>query len=182
VTGGGPSWLQPAWTPDQARLEGWREAVGPPLLLPLAADRAAAESPRLTIVTWNTAVGDADVVRFVHDLQARIGPRAPLVLLLQEVYRQGDGVPASPPAGFRSAEAQMPLPPGGTRRGIAATARALGLSLFYVPSMRNGRTTEDRGNAILSSARLDGLEAIELPLEGQRRVAVSARIQVGTPA
>jgi endonuclease/exonuclease/phosphatase family metal-dependent hydrolase len=161
----------------------WCSGVGSPAVIAEAA-AGAAETP-LTVISWNTHVGGGDIAALVAD--ARSGrltgtPTDSLVLLLQEVYRQGDGVPASPPAGFRSAEAQMPLPPGGTRRGIAATARALGLSLFYVPSMRNGRTTEDRGNAILSSARLDGLEAIELPLEGQRRVAVAARIQVGTPA
>src|SRR5690606_36605122 len=54
------------------------------------------------------------------------------------------------------------------------------LHLFYVPSVRNGgdgHPAEDRGNAILSSVPLEGLEAIELPLERERRVAVAARIR-----
>jgi endonuclease/exonuclease/phosphatase family metal-dependent hydrolase len=178
VTGGGPSWLQPAWTPDQARLEGWREAVGPPLLLPLAADRAAAESPRLTIVTWNTAVGDADVVRFVHDLQARIGPRAPLVLLLQEVYR--GGLPTrrlpGPAAAFA---ARLGALRDHDDPDIAAVARATGLTLYYAPSMRNGSpagSDEDRGNAILANVPLKDLAALELPFERQRRVALAATV------
>jgi endonuclease/exonuclease/phosphatase family metal-dependent hydrolase len=52
------------------------------------------------------------------------------------------------------------------------------LSLLYVPSMRNGAAAEDRGNAILSSIALGNPEAIELPLERQRRVAVAADILV----
>ena len=45
--------------------------------------------------------------------------------------------------------------------------RALGLSLFYVPSMRNGgsESREDRGNAILSS----------LPLRRSRRLRAAVR-------
>jgi endonuclease/exonuclease/phosphatase family metal-dependent hydrolase len=100
------------------------------------------------------------------------------VLLLQEVFRQDDSVPSQPPDGSRLASRQSPSPPGAERRGIEATARALGLSMFYVPSMRNGQPREDRGNAILSSIALDGLEAIELPLERQRRVAIAADVHV----
>jgi endonuclease/exonuclease/phosphatase family metal-dependent hydrolase len=52
--------------------------------------------------------------------------------------------------------------------------------MFYVPSMRNGKQSgaaaEDRGNAILSSLSLEGLEAIELPFSVQRRVAVAASV------
>jgi endonuclease/exonuclease/phosphatase family metal-dependent hydrolase len=49
--------------------------------------------------------------------------------------------------------------------------------------MRNGRpgtTSEDRGNAILSSVRLSDVTAIELPLERQRRVAIAATVTVKT--
>ena len=45
--------------------------------------------------------------------------------------------------------------------------------------MRNGvpsESDEDRGNAILSTLGLSEYEAIELPFERQRRVAVSAKI------
>jgi endonuclease/exonuclease/phosphatase family metal-dependent hydrolase len=60
-------------------------------------------------------------------------------------------------------------------------AARLGLSSIYVPSMRNGApgvTSEDRGNAILSTARLSDVSAIELPLERQRRVAIAATVMV----
>jgi endonuclease/exonuclease/phosphatase family metal-dependent hydrolase len=45
--------------------------------------------------------------------------------------------------------------------------------------MRNGGSAsdEDRGNAILSNLPLSGLEAIELPFERQRRVAISATVE-----
>ncbi|MEN3339278.1 MAG: hypothetical protein V7647_2954, partial [Acidobacteriota bacterium] len=61
---------------------------------------------------------------------------------------------------------------------IEPVAAALGLSLYYVPSMRNGGAAphEDRGNAILSSLPLTDLAAYELPFERQRRVALGATI------
>ena len=75
---------------------------------------------------------------------------------------------------MRPARASPPL-------DIVGQARRAGLSLFYVPSMRNGppaQTDEDRGNAILSTEPLADLTAIELPFERQRRVAVSSTIQI----
>jgi endonuclease/exonuclease/phosphatase family metal-dependent hydrolase len=60
-------------------------------------------------------------------------------------------------------------------------AERFGLSVAYVPSMRNGPATslierEDRGNAILSTEPLTDVRAIELPFGKQRRVAVTAVI------
>jgi endonuclease/exonuclease/phosphatase family metal-dependent hydrolase len=135
----------------------------------------------LTVVSWNTHVGGGDIATLVSD--ARSGrlagaPAGSLVLLLQEVFRAGDSVPPAPPARSRFASRQAPSTPGRMRRGIASAADASGISLFYVPSMRNGTPSEDRGNAILSSATLDGFEAIDLPLERQRRVAVAADLHV----
>ena len=55
----------------------------------------------------------------------------------------------------------------------------LGLSLIYVPSMRNGRSAgdpaEDRGSAILSTLPLSDPIAVELPGERQRRVVIIAK-------
>jgi endonuclease/exonuclease/phosphatase family metal-dependent hydrolase len=68
---------------------------------------------------------------------------------------------------------------GSRGKDIAAIAAELGLSLFYVPSMRNGSpaaSSEDRGNAILSTLPLTDLAAIELPFERQRRVAIAATL------
>jgi endonuclease/exonuclease/phosphatase family metal-dependent hydrolase len=51
--------------------------------------------------------------------------------------------------------------------------------------MRNGNSAdppEDRGNAILSTMPLTDYEAIELPLERQRRVAVEAAVRVAAPS
>ena len=88
-------------------------------------------------------------------------------------------MPEAPPA-----EASWAGRIGGNRTarmGVVELARREGLHLLYVPSMRNGRprdgrASEDRGTAILSTLPLDDLAAIELPLERQRRVAVAATI------
>jgi len=128
----------------------------------------------LTIVSWNTAVGDADVVRFVRSLPA--GNR-PLVLLLQEVCRGGPAVPTlldlhAAFAGRLGAAGEL------HSRQIEEIGRELSLGVYYVPSMRNGGLTsdEDRGNAILSSLPLSDLRAMELPFERQRRVVVAATL------
>jgi endonuclease/exonuclease/phosphatase family metal-dependent hydrolase len=128
----------------------------------------------ITIVSWNTAVGDADVVRFVRNLPP--GDR-PLVLLLQEVCRGGAAVPA-----LLDLHAAFAGRLGGARdlqsRQVEEIGRQLGLGVYYVPSMRNGgpASEEDRGNAILSSLPLTDLRAMELPFERQRRVAVAATL------
>ena len=64
-----------------------------------------------------------------------------------------------------------------------ALARDLGLSLAYVPSMRNGSSADvrlraDRGNAILSTEPIEDVAAVELPFGKQRRVAVAATIRL----
>jgi endonuclease/exonuclease/phosphatase family metal-dependent hydrolase len=65
---------------------------------------------------------------------------------------------------------------------VTDLAERFGLSLFYAPSMRNGRGgtdgNEDRGNAILATLPLSDLLVIELPFERQRRVAVGATIHI----
>jgi endonuclease/exonuclease/phosphatase family metal-dependent hydrolase len=45
--------------------------------------------------------------------------------------------------------------------------------------MRNGPTSSDRGNAVLSTLPLQKAHAIELPLVLQRRVAVTASVDMG---
>ena len=58
---------------------------------------------------------------------------------------------------------------------VVAFAREAGLSLFYLPSMRNGLGAEDgkedRGNAILSTLPLTELRALELPFVRQRALS-----------
>lgn len=176
-------WFGPAAPPDRAVLARWRTSVGPPALTDSPhLDRATHDA--ITVVSWNTAVGSADIVRFVETLP---GNRRPLVLLLQEVYREGPAVPAR--LGEESAFAHQLGDDDSDRpdREIEHVARSLGMALYYVPSMRNGGASsdEDRGNAILSDLRLSDLRAIELPFERQRRVAVSASVSgrntAGTP-
>jgi endonuclease/exonuclease/phosphatase family metal-dependent hydrolase len=140
---------------------------------------------RLAVVSWNTHVGGGDVRRLAEDL--RRGdltggrPVTAFALLLQEVYRAGDQVPAVVPEGAQSAGFANHTPNEAARRDIESIARALQLHVFYAPSMRNGKAAdppEDRGNAILSTLPLTGYRAVELPVERQRRVAVEASIEL----
>jgi endonuclease/exonuclease/phosphatase family metal-dependent hydrolase len=187
ICGAAPDGFEVRWTRavagnERRASDRWCSGVGPPVIV-RASEGQEATTP-LTIISWNTHVGGGDIVRLVRDARSSRLTGAPvssLVLLLQEAYREGDSVPSPPPPESRAASAQMPSTPGGSRRGIEATANVLGLSLLYVPSMRNGEQDEDRGNAILSSASLDDFEAIELPLERQRRVAIAARLHVRAP-
>jgi endonuclease/exonuclease/phosphatase family metal-dependent hydrolase len=166
------SWITPAATRDVAVLARWRAAVGGPVVQPAVV--ASGPAPEgLTIISWNTALGAGDVSRLVGEIR-RQQPRHAIVLLLQEAFRADVSLPADRHAAFASRIAC-----GSVDRGIDILARALDMSLYYVPSMRNGtpsETHEDRGNAILSSLPLSGLTAIELPFERQRRVAVAATI------
>ena len=106
-------------------------------------------------------------------------------LLLQEVHRGGDTVPAALPPGAHSAQSIRPAGSPGGRVGIDEVARRTALHLYYVPSMRNGGSAadaEDRGNAILATFPLLNLTAVELPFERERRVAISADIAGTTTA
>jgi endonuclease/exonuclease/phosphatase family metal-dependent hydrolase len=171
-------WFSPTVPDDMSRLSRWRRSVGPPIvqIAPLQDTNPLNE---ITVVSWNTAVGEADVVKYVRSL-----PRGPLVLLLQEVYRGGPEVPSQLPAAFAFAGHLGGAAAGPNCREIEDVARQLGLNVYYVPSMRNGGLTsdEDRGNAILSSLPLTNLRAVELPFERQRRVAIAATIEGRTDA
>ena len=154
----------------------WRAAVGSPLIDTLSTQSPAA-ADALTVVSWNVALDEGNVVELVRDLEAQ-SPGRPIVLLLQEVFRSGDDVPRAPITGALAGH----LGRSTRAREVDDLARTLGYSLYYVPSMRNGNGAEDRGNAVLSSLPLTDLAAIELPFEHQRRVAVAARISGRTTA
>ncbi len=167
------AWFAPVLHSDEETLTRWRRSVGPPVASQATADQQPHDTVRL--VSWNTAVGDADIVGFVRSVRQN---NEPLVLLLQEVYRGGPAVPSDLDA--RSAYAGRLGDSERTElREIEDVGRALGLGVYYVPSMRNGgmKSDEDRGNAILSSLPLTSLQAIELPFERQRRVAIAATIE-----
>jgi len=168
------TWFAPAGASDRAVLARWAAGVGPPVVHTAPAGDLSADT--LLVVSWNIALGAGDVTRLLRD--ASVGqPGAHVVLLLQEVYREGPEVPGKAQDGVRFAGK---LGAEGQRRPeIEAIAAAEGLNLYYVPSMRNGSplvSDEDRGNAILSTLPLSDFSAIELPFERQRRVAVAATI------
>ena len=129
-------------------------------------------------MSWNIGLGLGNVPALIAELRAR-EPDAPIVLLLQEAFRKGPEVPPSVPRSARFASRLGSDEHSPAREEIEVTADRGGFDLYYVPSMRNGepsRSDEDRGNAILSSVPLSGYDAIELPFERQRRVAVAATI------
>jgi endonuclease/exonuclease/phosphatase family metal-dependent hydrolase len=180
------AWVHAPDGSDHFTLDAWCAGVGPVVLNPSdATSDLVADS--LLVVTWNMHVGGGDLNAFVTDLRTgRVtggGSVDHFVLLVQEAYRAGGAVPYLP-AGARSAGRIEKEPPARSRADIVATAAALGLHVFYVPSMRNGADAadapEDRGNAILSTLPLTEPAAIELPYEAQRRVVAAATINVMT--
>jgi endonuclease/exonuclease/phosphatase family metal-dependent hydrolase len=170
------AWYSPAVDSDRVALARWRASVGPPLVRRMAA-AVAPVADEITVVSWNTALGAGDVVGFVRQLPAAREGR-PLVLLLQEVYRRGDQVPRkfAPDSAFAR---RLGGALGLIATDIDALAAELGMTAYYVPSMRNGGpdSDEDRGNAILANIPMTNLEAIELPFERQRRVALAAAVE-----
>jgi endonuclease/exonuclease/phosphatase family metal-dependent hydrolase len=135
------------------------------------------------VVTWNVHAGAGDV----SGLAARIRagefsagrPLDAVILLLQEAHRAGSDVPPMAPGTLRLPRV---LPRPDPAHDIQAVAVATGLNVVYVPSMRNGPERQDRGNAVLSSLPVCEVTAIELPFEGQRRVALVARVAGRTSA
>ncbi len=175
-------WRLPAESLQVVRLNAWCAAVGPAVVgswgAAPATGEALAAADTVWLVSWNAHVGGGDLRGLVDDLrEGRLTDGLPVehfVLLLQEVYRGGDLIPAPDPlepggSGITGG------PPEGPREDIVALAERLDLWLVYVPSMRNGEA-EDRGNAILSTLPLESPVAVELPVARQRRVAVAAYV------
>ena len=175
-------WYERESARSRPTLDRWCRGVGPVVYQSLPAhgpdDSAPVNANGLTaVVSWNVNVGAGDLSAFVADLKAgewSDGQRVEhFVLLLQEALRTGDTVP---PRRASQAGARRLLRPPGV--DIVRFAREFGLSLLYVPSMRNGldasAPAEDRGNAILSTLPLLAPAALELPFARQRRVAALA--------
>jgi endonuclease/exonuclease/phosphatase family metal-dependent hydrolase len=177
-------WVDAAKPDERAALDRWCAAVGAPIRIA----GAMGDQPlngRFVVVSWNTHVGAADVDGFVADLRAgRLTGGAPVhdfVLLLQEAYRAGRDVPVKNLRDARWASSQRPPRATGSREDILTIVARLRLHTVYIPSMRNGAplaTDEDRGNAIVSTAPLSNVVAVELPLERQRRVAIQGVVHV----
>ena len=177
-------WLRVSALDERTLLDRWCAGVGPSVFV------RGSETPEVltlpfAVVSWNTHVGAGDLDVFIADLRAgRLTgtPVSGFVLLLQEAYRSSSDVPTV--LGVRWASAIFGAGPRSSRIEATRLAEQMGLAAVYVPSMRNGApdvTNEDRGNAIASTARLRDTSAIELPLERQRRVAVSATVTVRSP-
>jgi endonuclease/exonuclease/phosphatase family metal-dependent hydrolase len=165
----------------QLRLERWRQNVGTPVVLDFPARGTGAESRSVVVLSWNVWIGRGrlkEVISLIRDGGFRhqgADPDLPLIVLVQEAFRSDTSVPSVP-----SGPAGRVLVAGlGPQEDVVETARALGLSLRYAPSMRNGVARSDRGNAILSSLPLEEAHAFELPLVLQRRVAVTAAVNLG---
>lgn len=134
-------------------------------------------------MSWNAHLAEGRLSELIDSLRAGAltdgKPVEHFVLLVQELYRRGDAVPEFD-IGDRSAHAIRPRDPDSA--DIEDYAADLGLSIYYVPSMRNGpELREDRGNAIISTEPLIDPIALELPLARQRRVALGSAVQVQTP-
>jgi endonuclease/exonuclease/phosphatase family metal-dependent hydrolase len=135
-----------------------------PLIIAIALITAACTAPRvetsptrtivLAVATWNMDAGRGDLPRLIGDLETgRLTPGRPehVALLLQEAVAE------------QSAQ-------------LNALAAARSWQLAFVPVAFDGRRT--RGNAIMSSLRLEHTRAIELPRERQPRGAVAAAAEV----
>ncbi|HET6778863.1 MAG TPA: endonuclease/exonuclease/phosphatase family protein [Gemmatimonadales bacterium] len=164
------------------RLEEWRCNVGASVALDLTSAPNDKTRPRsLIVLSWNLWIGRGKLGAVVRRIRngdyADLGadPSLPLVITVQEAYRSDASIPA-----LREGRVGRVLVAGlREQEDIVETARALGLNLRYAPSMRNGPSSSDRGNALLSTLPLQDAHAIELPLVLQRRVAVTASVVLG---
>jgi endonuclease/exonuclease/phosphatase family metal-dependent hydrolase len=177
----GVTWLR--WEHEQDLLNRWCESVGPPVFA--SGPRRDGEISRLLVLSWNVHVGGADVEELMTKALREISrPETGLVILMQEAFRAGSGVPELLP---RDLDVPSSIRPRRPSLDVVALAERFGMSVAYVPSMRNGSATsldsrEDRGNAILSTEPLSDVRAIELPFGKQRRVAVAATVTPRAPA
>jgi endonuclease/exonuclease/phosphatase family metal-dependent hydrolase len=176
-------WLMPP--AHGAELDAWCAAVGPALGRNAPAPDSLQRVDSLLVVSWNVRVGGGDLLLFVNKLRSGVftegQPVRHFAILVQETFRQDDDVP-DVNGTSRSASRIAQAPPSGSRLAVDELAERLGLSVVYVPSMRNGSPNgdaegEDRGNAILSTLPLHEPVALELPVVRQRRVAVAAVVR-----
>jgi hypothetical protein len=178
-------WIGPNDAHNRARLDSWCAGVGVPIIHD-GSQHSAVRLSDVTFVSWNVHVGNGDIASFISDLKSGAltngAPVTDFVLMLQEVVRDGDDVPAYS-AGASSA--RRIDAPRVDSNDIFAISRQRGLSLIYVPSMRNGwsadRRAADRGSAIVSTLPLSNPVAVELPGERQRRVAIFATLGAAAP-
>ncbi|HET9438754.1 MAG TPA: endonuclease/exonuclease/phosphatase family protein [Longimicrobiales bacterium] len=162
---------------EDPELKHWHGNVGEAVALDLAGPLFR-NVTTLDVLSWNLAIGRARLVELVEKLKAggfdgevRRANR-PLIILAQEAYRADNSVPAALASKHHGGHA-----PTRARLDIVELAHALGMSLRYAPSMRNGAHRSDRGNAVLSSVGIAHARAFPLAHVRQRRVVVSVELQ-----
>jgi endonuclease/exonuclease/phosphatase family metal-dependent hydrolase len=162
---------------EHPALAHWHGNVGEAVALDLAGPLVRGVTA-IDVLSWNVAIGLGRLEEVVDRLRAggfdgevRRANR-PLIVLVQEAYRADDTVPERLLSRHHGGKA-----PRRTRTDIVDIAHALGLSLRYAPSMRNGAHRSDRGNAILSSVGIARARAFPLPHVRQRRIAVAAELE-----
>ena len=156
------------WTPaapaeDRPELRRWRAAVGAGQGGQRAGGHAelASHGRRVERTGWRGAI---------RSLWAQLArEHGPVILLLQEVFATGPHLPeAGPSAAW--APRITGEPDNEDRTDIVSFAREAGLSLLYVPSMRNGGPDggppEDRGNALLANVPLSSPARSSSPSSG----------------
>ena len=168
----GLTWVR--WADNQQPLDLWCHSVGRPVFE--ARPAATGDIVGVRILSWNVHVGAG---------RLELAPR-----LLEEAAAAQMG---DPPAAKRFAPATLfpsPIQPRyrfrrrfvrGALRWTFGTSLKFGLSVAYVPSMRNGSATglTERGGSRQRdplAEPLTDVRAIELPFGKQRRVAVTALI------
>lgn len=166
------TWIAPASATERARLDARCALVGPPLLL--SPDPPPGAGPRrvtrLLVATWNLHDGEGDIAALLRDLLddgAGLGRPDAVVLLLQEAVRTRAA--ASSPVSPRAAKA----------RDFREAMAPMALHVAYAPNRPTaarppGAAQADRGTAIVASLPLSRVQAIELPVERQRRVTLAA--------
>lgn len=154
----------------------WHGNIGQPVALDLGAPLPW-QTEVFDVVSWNVGIGLGRIEEVVEKIRAgafdteeRSSAR-PLIILAQEVYRADETVPE-----FATSEHHGGKHPRNARTDIVDTARNLGFSLRYAPSMRNGGHRSDRGNAVLSSVDIRHARAFPLAHVRQRRVAVAVEL------
>jgi endonuclease/exonuclease/phosphatase family metal-dependent hydrolase len=184
-------WYRAAEDRDRDLSTKWCATVGSPAirLSPTADFPAWSQALDLEVVTWNMHIGGGDLYRML-DVELGLDCSAarpalrrgasPFVVLLQEVWRRSEDLPEVE----SSSIVPWTIDPDratGEDPDIREAAERCGLAYLYVPSARNGpdsgaRPGEDKGNAILSTVPLSTPIAMDLPLEGGRKVAIAATI------
>jgi endonuclease/exonuclease/phosphatase family metal-dependent hydrolase len=181
------AWIEPADARSRAAAPRWCATVGP-VVFDQGALTERPPSNTLTVITWNVHVGGGDIGELLRLLARGDFTEGEAVddyvLLLQEVRRRDERVPPIAGRGLPIPHRIAPSARAPQASDLSTLARDYGLSLLYVPAMRNGTEPdrEDRGNAILSTRRLDDVRILELPFEHQRRIVPIATVAIGSGA